>query len=387
MKLTQRWIATAGLAVAGLAASPAARALVTLEDGRDKIFVNGSVGIAYDSNVFSNSSSGGSMTYTATVGLEYVRRAGWIGVNASVVWTFTEYGSYPGQNFADPAFQAEFDKESGRTTGALTLGAQKQNRADVDVNTIDSSWAYVAGLTARYPVIDRYSISGSFNYAYTDYADQKLFTNLSQYSASLQLYYILSEERDVFAGYRYRYSESSGVAHDVDHSAFAGVSGRILPGLNGSLQAGYEVRLPYEHDTTHGGTTGGYTLAGSATWDFNRKSSLTGTISKDFGTTATATSIDTLTGQLTYTYAYSAKLSVFAGVGGGETTFFGDLGRIYPGGPERQDYTFNYNVGVNYTLNQHFKASLEYIYMRNWSNLSIADFPRDTTTLTLTSRW
>jgi hypothetical protein len=387
MKFAQRWMGVAGLALGGLAFTPLARALVTLEDGRDKIFVTGTAGIAYDSNVFANSGSGGSMTYNASVGIEYVRRAGWIGVNASVVWTFQRYANYSAQNYADPAYSLELDKESGRTTGALTLSAQKQNRADVDVNTIDTSWAYAAGLSVRYPVIDRYSFSAGFNYAYTDYSDQALFTNLSQYAANLQLFYVLSEQRDLFVGYRYRYNESSGVAHDVDHNVFAGVTGRILPGLNGSLQVGYQLRFPYEHDTTRGGTEGDYTVTGSTTWDLNRKSNLTGTVTKDFGVTATAISIDTLNAALTYTYSYSAKLSAFAGIGGGETDFLGDNGRVYPHGPQRRDLDFTWNVGLNFTLNQHFKATLSYDSIRNWSNLSIAEFPRELVNLTLTSRW
>jgi hypothetical protein len=304
-----------------------------------------------------------------------------------VVWTFQKYANYSAQDYVDPAFTLELDKESGRTTGAVTLSAQRQNRADVDVNTIDASWAYAAGLSLRYPVIDRYSISAGFNYAYTDYSDQALFTNLTQYAANLQLFYVLSDERDLFAGYRYRYNDSTNVAYDIDHEFFAGVSGRILPGLNGSLQMGYQLRFPYEHDGTPGGTDGDYTVLGSATWDLNRKSNLTGTITKDFGTTATAISIDTLNAQLTYTYSYSAKLSAFAGVGGGETNFLGNNGRIYPNGPQRRDYNFTWNVGVNYTMNQHFKATLAYDSIRNWSNLSIAEFPRDILTLTLTSRW
>jgi len=387
MKLMHRGLATAGLAAALATASPPARALVTLEDGADKIFVTGTAGIAYNSNVFQNSGSGGSITYSSSLGIEFVRRAGWIGVNASLVWNFTEYAKYSAQNFADPTFTTEFDKSTGRTTGALTLIVQKQNRSDVDVNTIDASWNYTAGLTARYPVIDRYSFVGGVNYSYTDYSDQKLFSNLSQVAANLDLYYILSDERDLFAGYRYRYSESSNVSSDVDHDVYAGISGRIIPGINGSLSVGYQIRLPYEHDMTAGGTEGDYSVAGSATYNFDKKTTLTGTLSKDFGVTATAVSIDTETATLNATYAYNAKYSVFATVGGGETRFLGVNGEVTTGGPQRLDYNLTWSVGLAYTLNEHFKATLTYTYVRNWSNLNIADFPGNTLSLNLSSRW
>ncbi len=74
-------------------------------------------------------------------------------------------------------------------------------------------------------------------------------------------------------------------------------------------------------------------------------------------------------------------------MGGGETNFLGNNGRIYPNGPQRRDFNFTWNVGVNYTMNQHFKATLAYDSMRNWSNFSAAEFPSDSLTLTLTSRW
>ena len=46
------------LLVAGIACAPA-RALVTLNDSHDHIFVNGTLGISRDSNIFANSDNTG----------------------------------------------------------------------------------------------------------------------------------------------------------------------------------------------------------------------------------------------------------------------------------------------------------------------------------------
>ena len=96
----------------------------------------------------------------------------------------------------------ELTKQTGRTTGSLVVSVQKENRADVDVNTRDISWNYDVGLNFQYPVIERYSISGSLDYDHVDYLDQQLFTNLTTYTGSLSLFYILNEQRDLFINYR-----------------------------------------------------------------------------------------------------------------------------------------------------------------------------------------
>src|SRR5208282_4150614 len=105
----------------------------------------------------------------------------------------------------------------GRTTGSLTLSVQRVDRADVDVNTRDISWNYNAGLNFQYPVIERYSISGSFAYTRVTYQDQALFTSQTTYTGNLYLYYILNEVRDLFVDYRTELTdEAKGAGSDID---------------------------------------------------------------------------------------------------------------------------------------------------------------------------
>src|ERR1700722_7524690 len=231
MKLQNRLLTAAAVAAAA-ACAPTARGLVSLEDGKDHLFVDGTVEFGYDSNVFANSESGGSMVYQGSLGIDFTRRAGWIGVNASASVSCARYGSFRSQDYVDPKVTAEFTKQTGRTTGSLTLSVQSENRADVTVNTRDVSWNYDLGLNFQYPVIERYSISGSFDYNRIDYQDQALFTNLTTYTENLYLYYILSEQRDLFIDYRLRNSDEADGTYDVDNSLSAGVSGRVYGPFN-----------------------------------------------------------------------------------------------------------------------------------------------------------
>jgi hypothetical protein len=192
------------------------RVTVTLNDGTDKIFVTGSVNVSRDSNIFSSRAGGSDYVYSGGVGVEYTRKAGWIGVNAGVGLDISRFDKFSGENFQNPRFSAELNKQTGRTTGALNLNAARQSRADAALNSRNTSWNYGAGLNVKYPVIERYTLSGGLGYNQIKYVDNPAFVDLSSYSANLNLFYILSNERDLFAGYRYRFSETSRNTHDTD---------------------------------------------------------------------------------------------------------------------------------------------------------------------------
>jgi hypothetical protein len=385
MKLQNRLLTAAAVAATAFA-SPAARALVSLEDGKDHLFVDGSMEFGYDSNVFANADSGGSMVYQGSLEISFTRRAGWIGVNASASLSFARYGNFRDQDYVDPKVTAEFTKQTGRTTGSLTLSVQRENRADVTVNTRDVSWNYDVGLNFQYPVIERYSISGSFDYNQIDYQDQALFTNLTTYSGNLYLYYILNEQRDLFIDYRLRDSDEAGGDYDLDNSLNVGVSGRVYGPFNGSLQAGYETR------TTHGGVDNGeefgtINVSGSGTWNMSRRMTLTATLSRDYSTIATGESIESTNGGLTFQDSFTAKASANLSALVGENQFLGDEGLLGPGGPRRIDTFADLSASYFYTVNQHLKASVSYSYYLSHSTLAYADFPRHQVDFTLSSHW
>jgi hypothetical protein len=384
MKLQHRLLTALAVIAAAILASPA-RALVSLEDGRDHLFVDGSVEIGYDSNVFANAQSGGSMLFEGTLGTEFTRRAGLIGVNATATLTFARYANFRDQDYVDPKVTLELNKQTGRTTGSLLVSVQRENRADVDVNTRDVSWNYDVALNFQYPVIERYSISGSLDYDYVAYQNQQLFTNLATYTGNLFLFYILDEERDFFIDYRARYSGLANGTDDVDNSLSAGVNGRVYGPFNGSIQGGYTVR-----STTGGidsGEYGDFTASGSLAWNMNRRMTLTADLSRDFSTTATAQSIDSTSVGLTFKDSFTTKASASLQVSAGECRVLGDGGLVAAGGARRVDDFASVNASYSYTLNEHLKASINYIYFRNWSTLAYAEFPRQQINLSLTSHW
>jgi len=383
MKLWSRLVTAA--AVMGMAVTaPRARALVSLEDGRDHLYVNGTVAEGYDSNVFANASSGGSEVTEGDLGLEFTRRAGWIGVNIEAELNFARYADFRSQDYVDPKVTAEFTKQSGRTTGSLTLSLQKQDRADVTVNTRDTSWIYDLGLNVQYPVIERYSLTATLDYNQTDYLDKALFTDLETYTANLYLYYILNDERDLFLDWRTRYTDQ-GAGVDALGKAFSGgVSGRVYGPFNGSLQAGVQQRA-----VAGGPDRGDYddvTATGTATWNLNRRMTLTANLTRDFSTTAEAQSISDTSAGLTFQESLTARASITLTGTVGENKFLGDEG-LLADGRHRTDYFYALSAQYFYTLNEHLKVSLTYSYYHSYSDLSLAEFPRSQVFLSLTSHW
>jgi hypothetical protein len=374
--ISRRWLAFAIMGTF-LQAVPAS-ALLKFNEGRDQIFVTGTMAIGYDSNIFSNSLNEGDVVTNSSLSLEYARRAGLISVNGNVGWNLGSFAANGSEDFSNPTSGLEFVKNTGRTTGSFTLGAYRRSQADANIGLRTDSLNYNAGLNWKYPVIERYSLAGSFGYGLVDYIDNSAnLVDLASYTASTDLFYTYTSQRDLFTGYRIRLGETSTQNTITDHAFTAGVSGKILSKLNGTVRAGYQIR----QESTTGDTFDGYTATAATTWAINKRMSLTGTLSKDFSTTATESSVDTTRFNLDAQYIFNHRWSLYSGVGVGYSEFLNGV----DGG--RDDYYFTWSVGVNYTLNDHFKASLTYSYFQNWSNRSLSTFDRNSITLFLSSRW
>ena len=366
------------LLLAGALAAPPARALVQWDESRNLIHVNGVATIGWDSNLFAASGAEGDTVTSAQVSVDYQRRAGLIGLNCNLGWDFARYADHPDEDRENPFYRVELNKDSGRTTGSVVLGARRESRAEPAANFRTDSWNYDAALHLRYPVIERYSLTGNVGYNLRDYQDNRILVDLTTYSAAADLYYILSGERDLVAGYRARRSETSADTTFADHAFTVGLSGQILPKLNGTIRGGYQTRSgegPGAEDHNS------YTASGSATWSINRRASVTVQLAKDFSTTSTNVSIDSLTATADALYVFNRRLSAGGGVGTGRNRFLGVAGQ------GREDSYTSGNVLAHYTVREGVRLTLTYGIYDNRSTLAIADFTRHSLSLSISSRF
>ena len=117
-------------AAALLVAAAPADALLNIDGTRNQVFVFGSVGFGYNSNIFAEAGGAGDYTATAQAGVELKRRAGIIAVNATAKVDYVTFNRYTGENSLNPSFYLELNTTTGRTTGALTINAFRETRSD-----------------------------------------------------------------------------------------------------------------------------------------------------------------------------------------------------------------------------------------------------------------
>ena len=375
-RIFRHWT-TRGLVLVQLA-SVTMPALVKFNEGRDQLFVNAGMSIGYDSNIFASNGDEGDIFTNTSVGIDYTRKAGIIGVSAGAGWNLGTFASNGESDFSNPKLNLEFSKDSGRTTGSLAISSARESQADPNVNLRTESWNHDIALNWKYPVIERYSLSGVLGYTWLDYIDNSAgFIDLNTYTASLDLAYAYTSARELFFGYRIRESDTSTGGSTTDHSLTGGINGKILPKLTGSIRLGYQLREDAATGDIYGSTNGEVSL----TWSATKRISVGLSLTKDFSTTATDSSLDSTHLTLNTQYALARQWSLSASVGGGESTFFSgsDDGR--------NDRFFTATTGATFNINEHFTTSLTYSYFQNWSNQANSTFDRHSVTLNLSTNW
>jgi len=366
--------------VAAAVMGPRASAVLEFNDGHDEINVTASYGITYDSNLFAQAGGGGDSSQVLALGSQYTRRAGLIGVKASLGLTATRFHKFSGEDFNNPALDATFTKEGGRLTGSFGLSARRESRSDAAANVFASSWNYGSSLQLRYPINRRYYFTSNTDFSLRDYVENDALFNLKSYAESLDVFYVYSSKLDLLGGYRIRWGDAEGGSRTVDNALTLGATGGILPKLNGSLRAGYQWR---EESGGTGGSFHALTSSLALTWPVTTRVTLTGAASKDFTTTATDISVNVTAFGLSASLRPTFKLRVTlnAGVDYSISDFLGSRG----GG--RQDRAWSANAGLSVPLGNRFSASISYAYSDNHSNIAFSDFARHTASFNLSARF
>ena len=258
------------------------------------------------------------------------------------------------------------------------------------MNTRSTYWNIPLGFNVRYPLAGAYTLSSAVGYSERNYLDEEAFASLRTYSVSLDALRITSSVREIFAGYRYRFSETTRNSSSIDHALSIGLNGKLIRGLNGSLRAGIQTRgstgrLPGNDRFTS------WFASGSTSYEVSRKLRLSGNISKDFSTTATDDVVDTANLSISVRYSATAKLGVALNTSYGESSYVGQAAANLPpgavAGTARKDRFINADLSLSYTLNEHLQGAATYSQFFNTSTFALADFNRSTWNVNVSSRW
>ncbi|HVZ65271.1 MAG TPA: outer membrane beta-barrel protein [Lacunisphaera sp.] len=357
---------------------PSARALLNIDGTRNQVFVFGSCSFAYNSNIFADASGRGDYTSTAVAGIELKRRAGIIAVNSTTKVTYQLFNKYTDQDALDPNFTIEFTKTTGRLTGSLLVRAFRESRSDSAVNLRTNSWHFPVTLSLKYPVNDKLYVTSDSDFVHQRYTETNALANLTEYSQSVDVFYVYTSKLDLSGGYRVRISNVTLGRNSTDHWFNLGATGGLFAKLSGTVRVGYQLR------ETAGRNGENYThvnaMAGLS-WPMTRKLGFTGQLSRDFNTIATGSSVDATAGSLTATYTVNRKISLDTAITGGVNKFLG----LTTG--HRQDEFFSWDLGANYRFNEHLSIAASYSYFRNWSSLAFSEFTRQGYNLDFSSRF
>jgi hypothetical protein len=344
-----------------------ARALLNIDGQRNQLFVFGSVTFGYDSNIFADANATSDYTVNTVLGAELKRKAGIIAVNATGTLAYAAYGSHSDENSFNPKFAIDFNKTTGRTTGQLAISAFRESRSDSAVNLRTNSWNFPVALTLKYPVNDKYYLASQTTYLRRRYVETTALANYTDYSQSLDVFYVYTSKLDLVGGYRIRVSRTSFGNDSYDHWFNVGATGGLFAKLNGTIRLGYQLR------DVSGAAGENYThlnaLVG-VTWPVTRKLNLGAQIARDFNTIATGASVDSLSAAVNATYAMTRKLEFNSGIAYGQNRFLGSPP------PARRDTFVSFDAGARYRMNDHLQVGASYTYFKNWSTFDFSDFDR-----------
>lgn len=358
--------------------APTSHALLNLDGRRSQIFVFGHVNVGYDSNLFADNSGRDDTQYTASLGLEFNRRRGLIGVTSTAKVDFLRFASFSGQNAVNPEFSVELIKSNGRTTGDLTLRAYRTSRAESAVNLRTASWNYPLELNIRYPINEKLYVASSSGYLRRSYEDNATLVDSVDYSQGFDIFYVYNSRLDLVAGYRLRVTDTT-LRRSRDHALNLGATGGLLPKVNGTVRLGYQTRSGVGQPGAD--SEGQFTVGAELNWAPTPRLSFTAQASRDFITTALGDSVDAFGASLNGTYSFNRRLDLDAGVSYGTNQFVSQVP------PQRVDDFLAFNASLRYTFNAYVTMAASGSYLQNWSTIGLADFDRITYSLDLSSRF
>ena len=363
--------------LAVLLASTQAYGLLTLEGGKAQVGVIGRASFNWDSNLFNNANSEDDSYELLVAGITYDRNAGIIGVKGSAIWSFDFFNKFSSENSADPELKLGFSKARGKTTGALEFTYHLSSQADDAANQRTRLAEFGTNLTVQYPLNQRFSLTSTTEVQKHGYKDIAFYDN-DTFSESLDAFMAYTSKLDIFAGYRYRFTNAQGQPDTVDHAFTVGVRGKILPKLDGTFRIGYQVRDIRQIDT---GSLDGVTASASFLWAPRSRILVSSQISKDFSTTSTALSSDGLAWFNQVQVTTSWRIAMTAGAGYSQSKYYSLSEHV------RTDDRFYWQLGASYPITTNINAEATFIHSENWSTESFADYTKEFVSLGIAAKF
>ena len=359
MKNLTRTIAVS-LSIGAAAVSLHAAPFLAIGDGAE-VFFTGVVGARAESNIFLAPTATKSDTiFNLTPGFDFVFGKG---SDLKGTWTagesFDLYSSNNGLNthLFSTDFNATYDDT--KTKYAFATFYHELNQNDLNIKGLARRNEFNINPSTEFGISEKLAVGSGVT---VDRIDFKVsgFSNDTQTTVPLNVYYKWTPKVDVSVGYRYRQTNEQIGYDQTDNYFNIGARGEFTPKLSGTFDIGLE-NSNYSGGSNKNGNNLGFDA--DLAYEFTPKTSITFGGSNSYTNDAFGARERNFSINSRVSTKFQDELSGYAGVAYQNNGY-----------ADRTDKYYDGTVGVNYTYNLHVNLVASYDYKRNDSTNAGAKF-------------
>ncbi len=360
---------------------PSAVAFYEVLEG--EVFLNLRSGLTYDSNIFARDSNEQDWIFEISPELQYLRQAGLIAVDMRSGVNFGFFHDNTQLDFQNiySVLSLSYPRTGARRmTSSLSLSAREQSRTDATIGARTRAYVYEVDAGIRYNFSQKFAGRVRAGYLHRDFRDAER-SDIDLYQIRTDGIWRYSPLLEYFLGYRFRYTDTRPTALDdgrdsMDHSLILGAEGQITPKLSGTIEGGYQTRIPEGEFSERREQ---FTAAAQLDWAIRTGTSLFLSASRDFDTSPNRDSLERTE------VATGVSQALRDWLGARATLRYQNLrfGRA----DDRADDVYTGEAALDYGLTRYFSASTSYSYTIRESTRSDFDYDRHLASVEATLRF
>ncbi len=357
----------------------AADALVNLGDGR--IELQAASALHYDSSITASSAKLDDIVFAIAPSLVYIRPSPHLDLRASAgvrVERYLDYTEFNDENFFfDVSVNPDTEVRTSRFTFNGDLILRSETRSEEDIGQIVTTRRYGVSGRLIYDPNPRYNLVLDAAVSRDD-PDNDAFNRIDRMTSALTLQIAAGENRFANVGVRYgAYRPDAPFLPDSDTAAyFAGLSGGLLPKLQGAVLAGYQTRSLQDGPDTNSP----YLLA-RLTWRQSETTAFNLSATSQFGATINNFNTESRSLSLSASRQLNPRWDASAALGYLETKYQNPLF------PDRKDEEVFGQLQTGRRLADWGRLGLEVRYSRRSSDSALFDYSRLRAGLVFDGRW
>jgi hypothetical protein len=351
------------------------------EVARGKLTATTQLAYQYDSNIYANSSEVSDYSVIFTPTLAYSRNVGAISTAAQLSVRSVSFQDTSGQDSIDPSLIVNFNADRAeKGQAAVSVSYARRTDANDVLNTRTKSDEYNGSAKVDYYFSEKTGFRFNAGYRVSDYLTTG-YNNVSSYNVGGGLVYKYSPKLTGVATYSYSPEKATDLGasptsnpSSTNQRFQVGFEGELAPKLTGNVSTGWVYRK-----FDRGGDDNALLLAAALSWTATAKTNVTLSASNDFDTTPAAESAKNFSTGLTVRQSITAKLNVGA-------TYSYQHSQLdkEPGPGTRTDKANIFSGDVTYRFTDSFNMSASISRRLSNSTLALADYARNTASLSAT---